>query len=231
MANDFKPALVVVDFQEDFCPPNGSLAVKDGRTIAKVINNLLSLPFVLKVATKDYHPSDHISFAPNHPPPHNIPFTSKITIKNPYNPTETQSTLLWPVHCVQGTPGSDLIPELDISKIDHVIGKGQDKRVEMYSAFADPFRSPPVSRSNLESLLRKAGVTHVFCVGLAMDYCVKFTAIDSAGAGFRTFVVEEGAKAVNPDAWGSVVEELKKAGVETVSVDGEEVENVKKLSV
>ncbi|QDS70306.1 hypothetical protein FKW77_008213 [Venturia effusa] len=224
----YQAALVVVDFQEDFCPPDGSLAVKDGRAIARPINALLSLPFTLKIATKDWHPRDHVSFASNHPPPNNTPFTSEVTIRNPLNSSEQQTTRLWPDHCIQGTKGAEFVPELDQSMIDNVIEKGMDKRVEMYSAFADPFVSPTVSKSGLEATLKEKGVTHVFCAGLAMDYCVKATALDSARAGFVTYVVNEATKAVDPSAWGRVEADLKKEGVQMVSIDGEEVDDIRK---
>ncbi|KAJ9636343.1 NAD(+) salvage pathway protein [Coniosporium tulheliwenetii] len=247
--NEFKPALLIVDLQEDFCPrhyfrvppgpsppslfanhvpspQNGSLAVAGGRDIAPIINSLLSLPFTLKVATKDFHPRDHISFASNHPPPHNKPFESVITIANPYNASETERTRLWPDHCVQGTPGAELIPELDIAKIQHVVEKGQDKRVEMYSAFAAPFRDP----RGLAERLRESGVTHVFVVGLAMDYCVNFTAVDAAKEGFETYVVEEATRAVDPGTWDEVKVSLAGHGVKMVSVEGREVERVKGLA-
>jgi len=119
------------------------------------------------------------------------------------------------------------VPELKTSGLDHIIEKGQDKRVEMYSAFADPFRTPTVSRSTLQSVLKNAGATHVYCVGLAMDYCVKFTAIDAANVGFTTFVVNEGTRAVDPNAWSAVEAQLKEAGVEMVSVDSEHVDKVR----
>jgi nicotinamidase-related amidase len=223
----FVPALIIVDFQEDFCPPNGSLAVTDGRSIAPVINSLLDLPFKIKVATKDWHPSDHISFASNHPPPNNEPFTSTITISNPLGGDETESTLLWPVHCVQGTKGAEIAPELNVSKVDRIVEKGMDKRVEMYSAFSAPFRSPIVAESGLAATLKEAGATHVYVVGLATDYCVKFTALDSAREGFKTFVVGDATKPVDPDSWGAVTEELGGAGVEVVQFEGSEVGRVK----
>jgi nicotinamidase-related amidase len=182
---------------------------------------------VVKVATKDWHPQDHISFASNHVAPNNVPFASTITITNPFNPSETETTLLWPDHCIQGSTGAELVSELDQKHIQHVISKGQDKRVEMYSAFADPFRSPTVSRSNLESVLKKASISHVYCVGLAMDYCVKFTAIDSANAGFTTFVINEGTKAVDPNAWPTVEAQLKEVGVDMVSLESEQVRKVR----
>lgn len=101
-----------------------------------------------------------------------------------------------------------------------------DKRVEMYSAFADPFLQPTVSKSKLEALLKEKGVTHVFCVGLAMDYCVKATALDAAKAGFKTYIVNEGTKAVDLTAWGDVEAELQKEGVQMVGIDGAEVDEV-----
>ncbi|KAF9259161.1 Isochorismatase hydrolase [Marasmius fiardii PR-910] len=230
---NFKPALIVVDFQEDFCPPNGSLAVADGRTIAPIVNDLLDLPFALKVATKDFHPPNHISFAANHAPPDNAPFTSFTTIHNPYNFSETDYSRLWPVHCVQGTKGSELVPELNVSKVHRVIEKGTDARVEMYSAFEAPFRHPIVveASSGLAQLLKEEGITDVYVVGLAMDYCVKFTAVDAIGYGFRTIVVREGTKAVDPSdaGWGEAEREMVGKGVSLVSVDGEEVNRVRDL--
>jgi nicotinamidase-related amidase len=192
------------------------------------VNELLNLPFAIKVATKDWHPQDHVSFASNHPAPNNVPFITEITISNPHNSSEVETTRLWPDHCVQGTNGAKLIPELDQTKIDHIIEKGQDKRVEMYSAFADPFLNPTVSRSKLEDILREAGITDIYCVGLAMDYCLKFTAIDAAKAGFTTFVINEGTKAVDPSAWSAVEKQLKKAGVQMVNLNGKQVDDVRK---
>ncbi|KAH3975006.1 hypothetical protein HBH51_087750 [Parastagonospora nodorum] len=226
----FKPALVVVDMQEDFCPPHGSLAVTGGRDIVAIINELLSLPFTVKVATKDFHPQDHISFASNHPAPNNKPFVSKATITNPYNPDESQETQLWPDHCVQGTKGAELLPELNVSKIDHIIEKGQDRRVEIYSAFADPFKNPRVTESDLAKTLRDARVTDVFVVGLAADYCVKCTAIDSANEGFNTWVIGEATKAVDPSSLEAVHQAYEKVGVSVIDKDAVQVERVRELA-
>ncbi|KAF1990444.1 Isochorismatase hydrolase [Aulographum hederae CBS 113979] len=225
----FKPALIVVDMQEDFCPPNGSLAVPEGRDIIPLLNTLLTLPFHLKIATKDFHPPNHISFASNHPPPNNIPFASTITIGNPSNPSETETTRLWPVHCVQGTPGASLVPSLALDKLDRIVEKGQDPLVEMYSAFSAPFSDPRLSScdSGLAEILRKEGVSHVYVCGLAFDYCVKFTALDAAREGFETVVVGEATRVVDKEGWEGVVEELKGNGVRVVAADGEEVGWVK----
>ena len=195
-----------------------------------MVNTLLGLPFALKVATKDWHPKDHISFASNHEPPNNAPFTSEFLLKNPYNPTETETIRLWPVHCVQGSDGAKLVPELDISKLDHVIEKGQDARIEMYSAFADPFTNPTVSRSTLAETLKAVGITHVYVVGLAMDYCVRYTAEDAAREGFTTYVIQEGTKAVDASNWSKVEAAMHEANVRIVPFDGEEMERVRQLT-
>ena len=198
-----------------------------GRDIVPVLNELLQLPFALKVATKDFHPRDHISFASNHPPPNNKPFESMITIRNPLNQEESQETRLWPDHCVQGTKGSELLSELDISKVNEIIEKGQDKRVEMYSAFADPFTNPCVSQSGLAEKLRQAGITDVFVAGLAADYCVKYTALDAQKNGFKTWVVGEATKAVDPSSLPDVHKEYERAGVRIIEKDDALVQRIK----
>ncbi len=194
-----------------------------------IINNLLELPFRLKIATKDWHPPDHISFAANHAAPNNQPFTSTATVQNPDNPSETFEARLWPNHCVQGSPGAELLEELDIGKLDHIVEKGQDSRVEMYSAFTSPFRRPAIGTSSLARILKDAGISHVFIVGLAMDYCVKHTAIDSKKAGFVTYVVREATRAVDPEdaGWGATEKEFDSCGVNMVSLDGEELDRVR----
>ncbi|OOQ83016.1 putative isochorismatase family hydrolase [Penicillium brasilianum] len=233
----FVPALIVVDMQEDFCPPNGSLAVQDGRTLTPLINNLLSQPgFVTRIATLDYHPADHISFASNHPPPNNRPFESFIEMKNPApdRKTESKPQQLWPVHCVAGSPGAELIPEIDAGRIDLFVQKGKHPQVEMYSAFADAFGNldPAVTAQSVNvditSVLEKKGVTDVFVVGLAGDYCVKCTAIDAVKAGFRSWLIEDGTKCVVPASWDKVKEKLRVAGVSVIHA-GDAI--VKKLAV
>ncbi|KAI8628867.1 isochorismatase [Xylariaceae sp. FL1651] len=221
MTSNFRPALIVVDLQEDFCPPNGSLAVPDGRAVAAPINKLLELPFALKVATKDWHPRDHISFAANHQDKQ--PYTDFVTIVNPHNAAESYSSRLWPVHCVQGTPGAELLPELNADKLDRVVEKGTDARVEMYSPFYDPFASPRVSDSGLAALLREHAVTDVYVVGLAADYCVKSCAEDAAKEGFRTYLIEECTRAVDAGSWPQCKEGIEGSGAKIVSMEGPEV--------
>ena len=207
-------------------PQNGSLAVPNARTITSPVNHLLSLPFTLKLATRDWHPASHISFAANHPSQPQ-PFTSTTTIVHPSDPSRSYTTTLWPVHCVADSPGAQLVPEFDTSRIDGIIDKGRDPRVEMYSAFYDPFR---VEDSGLERTLRDAGVTHVYVVGLAADYCVKATAEHAVDEGFKTYIVEEGTKPVMPDTWPECRDQIIAKGVRMVSIDGDEVKRVEQLS-
>ncbi|KAI0170016.1 pyrazinamidase/nicotinamidase [Hypoxylon sp. FL1284] len=214
-------ALLVVDVQEDFCPPNGSLAVAGGRDIAPVINRLLASPFAVKIATKDWHPSDHVSFAANHQG--KSPFKDSVRIANPHNESESYESRLWPVHCVQGTPGAELIPELRRELLDTVLEKGTDRRIEMYSPFYDPFTSPRICDSGLAQILREKGVTDVYVVGLAADFCVKNAAADAAKEGFNTFLVEECTRAVDPPAWPECKKELESSGVKIVRMEGPEV--------
>jgi len=227
----FTPVLLIIDFQEDFLPPSGAVAVPSGRTIAPTINALLALPFATAIASQDWHPPDHVSFAANHAPPNNVPFASTTRLVNPRNPAEAVETRLWPVHCVQGSAGARFAPELDAARIQHVVRKGGDRDVECYSAFGPPFRDPPATGTGLAETLRAAGVTHVFVAGLAADYCVRCSAVDAAREGFVTVVVREGTKAVVPEDMEKVERELAAEGVRMVGFDGEEVERVRRLKV
>ena len=128
---------------------------------------------------------------------------------------------------MQNTTGAELIPELEADKVETVIKKGTDPRVEMYSAFYDPFEAPRVSDSGLAGVLKGKGVTHVYVVGLAFDYCVKCTAMDAAKEGFTTYVVEEGTRAVDAPKWEECKTELQQKGVVVVSADGPEVAKLK----
>ncbi|KAJ5386238.1 hypothetical protein N7509_008779 [Penicillium cosmopolitanum] len=224
----FVPALIVVDMQEDFCPPNGSLAVQDGRTIAPLINDLLAKPgFVTRVATLDWHPANHISFAANHPAPNNKPFVSLIEMKNPApgKSTETKPQRLWPIHCMADSHGAALIPEIESNRVDLLVHKGQNSQVEMYSAFADAFGNHGLKGAggsvdvDLAFELRTKAVTDVFVVGLAGDYCVKSTALDAVKAGFRSWLIEDGTKCVVPADWNKTKEELCAAGVVVINAN------------
>ncbi|KAL8695089.1 MAG: hypothetical protein Q9218_000367 [Villophora microphyllina] len=247
-----KSALLVVDMQEDFCPPvsrrtlldteerpailtqclkDGALAVAGGREIAPPINELLSIPFDLRIATRDFHPADHVSFSTAHPPPNNKAFESSADIVNPWNSSQSMSIPLWPPHCVQDTPGAEIIPEIDQSKLDRIIEKGRDKRVEMFSAFADAFgnKSSIAASFDLTAFLKGDGIGRVFVVGLAGDYCVRYTAVDARKEGFEVYVIEEAVKSIDNGAkgWGAAEDEFRKAGVHVVSIDGPEMQTIK----
>ncbi len=124
---------------------------------------------------------------------------------------------------MQNTPGAELVPELHKHKLDKVMEKGMDPRVEMYSVFYDPLK---VSDSGLAGVLKEEGITDVYVVGLAADYCVNFTAADAASEGFRTLIIEEATKAVDEDGWAAVKKELEGKGVRVVGIDGPEVHRV-----
>ncbi|HLX02589.1 MAG TPA: bifunctional nicotinamidase/pyrazinamidase, partial [Trinickia sp.] len=165
--------LLVVDVQNDFMP-GGPLAVPEGDQIVPLINRL-ARGFEHVVLTQDWHPADHISFAENHAS--RAPFE---TITLPYGPQ-----VLWPVHCVQGTPGAALHRGLDIPHARLVIRKGHHQDVDSYSAFLE---ADGTTRTGLAGYLRDLGVTRVYCCGLATDYCVAFSALDARLAGFEVAV-------------------------------------------
>ncbi|KAL5345712.1 NAD(+) salvage pathway protein [Pseudogymnoascus australis] len=221
----FKPALIIVDVQEDFCPPSGALAVPSAHSIIPALNTLLTYPFILKIATKDWHPAGHISFASSHAGKE--AFTDFAIITNPQNPLEKYESRLWPDHCVQGTKGAELVGGWDAGKVDKVIEKGQMKEVEMYSAFYPPLSSPRVGDSGLAALLRGEGITDVYVVGLAADYCVAATAEDAVKEGFKACIVEEGTRPVVPGGWEEKKVELEGKGVRVVGMGGEEVGRVR----
>lgn len=183
----------------------------------------------MKIATQDFHPEDHISFASNHPPPNNRPLESFIDLKNPAEGRghETKSQRLWPVHCVQNTQGCSIIPEIDAEKIDLVVQKGMDPQVEMYSAFSDAFGNIDQEKgvsTDLAKTLHGKGITDVYVVGVAGDYCVRYTATGAARSGFKSYVIDEGTKSVDPgEGWKETTQAFNDQGVKLVHLDGEEV--------
>jgi nicotinamidase/pyrazinamidase len=174
-------ALIIVDVQNDFCP-GGALAVPDGDEVIEPLNRLASeSPLVL--ATRDWHPPDHGSFA--------------------------ERGGLWPVHCVRDTPGAQLHPAIDRDQIDVVIDKGEAPELEGYSGFEE---------TGLERLLREHDVDTVHIGGLALDYCVKATALDAARAGFDVVVHRDATRAVDVEAGDGerALAELRQAGVRVI---------------
>jgi nicotinamidase/pyrazinamidase len=166
-------ALIVVDVQNDFCP-EGALAVPDGDAVVGVINSLPPA-FQVVVATQDWHPPGHASFASSHP--------GRLPLE--VIPIDGIPQVLWPDHCVQGSFGAEFHPDLDLRPIRAVVRKGTDPRVDSYSGFRDNRADRP---TGLAGLLRELGVASVVVVGLATDYCVAATARDALELGFAAEV-------------------------------------------
>ena len=174
-------ALIVIDVQNDFCP-GGALAVAGGDEIIPRINALMS-DFAVTVLTQDWHPADHSSFAENHPGA--VPFSQ---IDMPYG-VQT----LWPAHCVQGTSGADFHPALR-TEADLILRKGFRRGIDSYSAFYENDRSTPTAPARC---LRHRRTTALTLVGLALDFCVGWSAIDAATLGFRTRVLQGACRAID----------------------------------
>lgn len=193
-------ALILVDIQNDFCP-GGALQVPDGDEVVPIANRLMA-SFPLVVATQDFHPPSHRSFAVNHPG------------KNTYEVIDLEGLpqVLWPAHCVAGSEGADFHPALDRPGIHAVFRKGTDASIDSYSGFFDNGHR---KSTGLGDYLRDKKVDEVFVMGLATDYCVKATALDAVQLGLRTTVIEDGCRGVGlaPGDIDAAKAELRAAGV------------------
>jgi nicotinamidase/pyrazinamidase len=196
-------ALILVDIQNDFMP-FGALPVPRGDEVVDVANVLASR-YDLVVATQDWHPPDHASFASSHP---GRAAGDVIEVRG-------VEQVLWPDHCVQGTPGASFHSALDVARIGAVVRKGVDRDVDSYSGFFDNARGRD---TGLASLLRARGVTAVRLVGLATDYCVLATALDARDLGFGVTVVAAGVRAVDvrPGDGAAALERMREAGCTVV---------------
>ena len=196
--------LIVVDVQNDFCP-GGALAVPRGDEIVPIVNRLAAR-FRNVVMTQDWHPGGHYSFASTHPG--KKPFEA---IAAPYGPQ-----VLWPDHCVQGTPGAEFHRALYVPHAALVLRKGMAPTIDSYSAFYENDRTTP---TGLLGYLRERGISRVFVAGLAFDFCVRCSAEDAQRAGFAVFVVEDACRAI--DVEGSVAAtrtSLAMLGIACISV-------------
>jgi nicotinamidase/pyrazinamidase len=191
--------LIIIDVQNDFCP-GGALAVPEGDSIIAGINNMQS-EFDLVVATQDWHPADHKSFASQWG-------------KAPGELIELNGLpqVMWPDHCVQGTAGAEFHPNLDTNKLARIFQKGTDPEVDSYSGFFDNGRR---HATGLGDYLREEGATEVHVCGLATDYCVKWTALDAASLGFKTVLHKELSRGVELQAGDCerAIAEMVAAGV------------------
>lgn len=200
-----KTALVLIDFQNDFCP-GGALEVPEGDTIAPVLNRLAGR-FQNVVVTQDWHPEGHHSFASAHEGKQ--PFE---TIEMPYG-----TQVLWPDHCIQGSKGADFHPELHTRYGQLIIRKGFRKEIDSYSAFFENDHQTP---TGLEGYLRERGIDQLYMAGLATDFCVKWSVVDACKRGFETKVVTDGIKGIDID--GSIdaaMREMREAGAGFVNAD------------
>ena len=193
-------ALLLVDIQNDFVP-GGALGVKAGDEVVSVANRLMP-NFDLVIATQDWHPPKHQSFASQHPGHHAGDIID----------LDGLTQVLWPDHCVQGTHGAEFAIGLEIDNVDHVIQKGTDGAIDSYSGFFDNARR---KSTELNATLQGKGVDHVYIIGLATDYCVKFTAIDAIDLGYKTTLIREGVRGVNLNAGDSdrAIDEMRAKGV------------------
>ncbi len=195
--------LLIIDIQHDFVP-NGALAVTEGDTIIPIVN-ALQAHFEHIVATQDWHPRAHKSFAANH------------TGEDIGNVIELNGLLqvLWPVHCVQNNKGAEFVTSLDMSRVARIFQKGTDIEIDSYSGFFDNGQR---KSTGLGDYLHSVGTTEVYIVGLATDYCVKYSALDAVSLGFTTYLVEDACKGVNLQAndVSKAIAEMREAGVRIV---------------
>ena len=198
-----KTALILVDLQNDLMP-GGALAVTDGDATVAVANRLMPT-YEFVVATQDWHPPGHGSFATSHPG------------KAPGERIELAGLpqVLWPVHCVQGTAGASFHSQLDIAPIDAVVRKGEDPAIDSYSGFFDNGGS---HATGLTDLLHAHQVTGVDILGLATDYCVRFTALDAMKEGFHTRLLRDGCRGVElkPGDIHGALAEMTMAGIQII---------------
>ena len=195
-------ALLVVDAQNGFMP-GGGLPVVDGNAIVPVINRVAPR-FANIIVTQDWHPADHVSFAVNHPG--RAPYE---TIELPYG-----TQVLWPTHCVQGTPDAALHADLQLDRAQLIIRKGFQREVDSYSAFVEADRT---TTTGLAAYLHARGIRHLWLCGLATDFCVAWSALDARSAGFEVSVIDDACRAIDLDgslarAWA----DMTAAGVHKV---------------
>ncbi len=196
--------LLVIDVQNDFCH-GGSLEVKDGEAVVPVINGL-SKRFFNVVATQDWHPADHLSFASNHPGKRVNDVVNLLGIEQ----------VLWPDHCVAGSHGADFHPDLDTTGFSLIVRKGRRKEIDSYSAFFENDRKTP---TGLHGYLKDTGVKELYLCGLATDYCVYYSAMDAVKLGYGVYLVEDAVRGVDFPQ-GNIersISRMKEAGVILIS--------------
>lgn len=192
-----KTALLIVDLQNDFLP-GGALAVPEGDAILPLINRLQER-YALIVATQDWHPAEHGSFASQHEG------------LKPFDTAELGGLqqILWPDHCVQGSRGAELSSHVDQQRVEAIFRKGMDAHVDSYSAFFDNGHK---KATGLEGYLKGRGVAELHICGLAADYCVFYSAMDALSLGFKAVILEKATRAISPEGFEKAKKELLAAG-------------------
>lgn len=198
-------ALLLIDIQNDFCP-GGNLAVPDGDAIIPCVNALVDR-FEHVLVTQDWHPPGHHSFASSHPG--KAPFE---TVELDYG-----TQILWPDHCIQGTPGAAFHADLRLGRAQLIIRKGFRRAIDSYSAFFENDRATP---TGLTGYLRERGIDTLCLAGLATDFCVKYSALDGRAQGFRVYVIEDAVRGIDTEgslaqAWSA----MRAVGVEVVTTE------------
>lgn len=194
-------ALIIVDVQNDFLP-GGALAVDQGDTIIEVINTLQNR-FELVVATQDWHPAGHKSFASAHP--------GKKVFESIH--LNGMSQILWPDHCIQGSPGAAFSTQLDRKKIEAIFRKGMEKDIDSYSGFFDNGKK---KATGMGAYLKGRGVTSLFVAGLAADFCVYFTALDGLELGFESTIILDATRAIDENTFQGSLENFYAKGGKTI---------------
>ena len=191
--------MIIVDLQNDFLP-GGALAVPHGDEVIPLANKLQGR-FELVLATQDWHPPNHGSFATNHPG------------KKPGDRIMLDGIeqILWPVHCVQNMHGADFAPSFDTSRIAHVFHKGIDPLIDSYSTFFDNAHR---RKTGLGEYLKERSINDIYLLGLALDYCVKYSALDARHLGFNTHIILDGCRGIglDPGDLDRAIDEMKRAG-------------------
>lgn len=191
-------ALLVVDIQNDFCP-GGALAVPGGDEIVPIVNKLINA-FDSIIQTQDWHPAGHSSFASSH------------SGKNPYDLIEMDygNQVLWPDHCIQGTKGANFHPDLVTDKTEVIIRKGFRKAIDSYSTF---FENDQTTPTGLTGYLKERKITDLYTVGLATDFCVKWSVLDGIKEGFNMILIEDAVSGIDLNgSLNEALEEMKKSG-------------------
>lgn len=190
-------ALLLIDIQNDFIP-GGSLAVPEGDKIIEICNSLQT-KFEVVVATQDWHPANHKSFARNHPG------------KKPFEVIDLNGLeqVLWPDHCVQGSEGAEFSKQLHMQKVEAIFRKGTDAEIDSYSGFYD---NGHLRTTALADYLRGKKVTEVYIAGLAADYCVYFTAKDAIMEGFTTYIIDDAVRAISENGYAAAKDNIRNKG-------------------